>query len=103
MIFNFTNAIVRSPGHSVVNGISTQTGPRPTFEAVVAEHARYVEALEASGLAVDVLPPSEDYPDSIFVEDPALVFSGAAILLRPGAPSRLGEVKEIVTPLRQRF
>jgi len=103
MIFNFTNALVRAPGRSVVNGISTQTGPRPTFEAIAAEHARYVKALEACGLTVDVLPPSEDYPDSIFVEDPALVFSGAAILLRPGAPSRQGEVKEIATPLRQRF
>jgi dimethylargininase len=103
MIFNFTNALVRAPGRSVVNGISTQPGPRPAFEAIAAEHARYVEALEFCGLTVDVLPPAEDYPDSIFVEDPALVFSGAAILLRPGAVSRQGEVKEIATPLRQRF
>jgi len=103
MIFHFTNALVRTPGQSVVNGLSTQSGPRPTFEAVNAEYAQYVKALEACGLTVDVLPPLEGYPDSIFVEDPALVFAGVAILLRPGAPSRQGEVKEIAGALRQRF
>jgi dimethylargininase len=103
MIFNFTKALVRSPGRSVVNGLSSQTGPRPSFEAIEAEHASYIQALEACGLAVEALSPLEPYPDSIFVEDPALVFSGAAILLRPGAPSRQGEVKEIESALRKRF
>jgi dimethylargininase len=104
MVFHFTNALVRAPGRSVVNGLSTQSGPRPTFEAVAAEHAQYIKDLQVAGLTVDVLPPLEDYPDSIFVEDPALVFAGGvAILLRPGAPSRQGEVKEIAGALRQRF
>ncbi len=104
MVFHFTNALVRAPGRSVVNGLSTQSGPRPTFEAVAAEHALYVKALEASGVTVEVLPALEDYPDSIFVEDPALVFAGGvAMLLRPGAPSRQGEVTEIAGALRQRF
>jgi dimethylargininase len=103
MIFHFTNALVRAPGRSVVDGLSTQTGPRPSFEAVSAEHAQYVETLKKAGLSVEVLPPLEDYPDSIFVEDPALVFPGVALLLRPGARSRQGEVKEIAGALRQRF
>ena len=103
MIFNFTQALVRAPGGSVVNGLSSQTGPRPSFETIAAEHARYVEALKAAGLSVEILPPLEDYPDFIFVEDPALVFTGAAILLRPGAPSRQGEAKEIEGALRKRF
>jgi dimethylargininase len=103
MLFNFTKALVRAPGRSVVNGLSSQTGPRPSFETIVAEHARYVQALEACGLAVEVLPSLETHPDSIFVEDPALVFTGAAILLRPGAPSRQGEAKQIEAALRDRF
>ncbi|MBS0418685.1 MAG: dimethylarginine dimethylaminohydrolase [Proteobacteria bacterium] len=103
MIFNFTKALVRAPGRSVVNGLSSQTGPRPSFETIAAEHARYIEALKSCGLGVEILPPLENYPDSIFVEDPALVFTGAAILLRPGAPSRQGEVKEIEGALRKRF
>lgn len=103
MIFNFSKALVRAPGRSVVNGLSSQTGPRPSFETITAEHAAYVQAVEGCGLGVEVLPPLEPYPDSIFVEDPALVFTGAAILLRPGAPSRQGEVKEIESALRKRF
>jgi dimethylargininase len=103
MIFDFTNALVRTPSRSVTHGLSTQTGPRPSFEAIASEHAQYVEALKSCGLAVEVLPPLEAYPDSIFVEDPALVFGEAAILLRPGAPTRQGEANETEPVLRQRF
>jgi dimethylargininase len=84
MIFNFTNALVRAPARSVVHGLSTQPGPRPTFEAIGSEHAQYVDALQACGLSVELLSPLEAYPDSIFVEDPALVFGEGAVLLRPG-------------------
>jgi dimethylargininase len=52
---------------------------------------------------VDVLPPLEDYPDSVFVEDPALVFPEGAILLRPGAPSRLGEREDMGHALARHF
>src|SRR5882757_2528732 len=103
MVFKFSNALVRAPSRSVVHGLSSQTGPRPSFETIASEHAQYVAALDACGLAVEVLPSLESYPDSIFVEDPALVFSVAAILLRPGAPTRQGETKEIEGILRQRF
>jgi dimethylargininase len=102
-IFNFTDALVRAPSRSVVHGLSTQPGPRPTFESIASEHAQYIDALKACGLSVELLPPLEAYPDSIFVEDPALVFGEGAILLRPGAPTRYGEVKEIEDVLRRRF
>src|SRR3546814_6109029 len=52
---------------------------------------------------VEILPPLETFPDSIFVEDPALVFAEGAILLNPGAPSRAGEVAEIAGELEARF
>jgi dimethylargininase len=63
----------------------------PTYEGVQAEHETYVEALGSAGVDVITLPPLEQFPDSVFVEDPALVFPEGAILLRPGAPSRAGE------------
>jgi dimethylargininase len=103
MIFNFTDALVRAPARSVVHGLSTQPGPRPTFESIAGEHTQYVDALKACGLSVELLPPLEAYPDSIFIEDPALVFGEGAILLRPGAPTRYGEVKGIEDVLRRRF
>src|SRR5579872_4611866 len=103
MIFHFDKALVRSPARSVVHGLTHQSGPRPTFEAVAREHAEYIAALGECGLQVQILAPLDDYPDSIFVEDPALVFGSAAILLRPGAPSRLGEAAQMEQSLKQRF
>lgn len=102
-VYRFNRAIVRRPGKSVVRGLRTGGGPDPSAERIAAEHAAYVEALEAAGVAVEVLPPLEDFPDSIFVEDPALVFSVGAILLRPGAESRAGETAEIEPVLRDNF
>ena len=102
-VFDFTNAIVRTPACSVVNGLRKDTSAFPDFDGVMREHAAYVEALRAAGVNVDVLPPLEAFPDSVFVEDPALVFPGAAILLRPGAPTRLGESEALKHDLKCRF
>ena len=90
-IFDFTQAIMRRPGTSVVKGLRAGGGADPSFDGVLREHSAYAAALAAAGLGVTMLGPLEDYPDAIFVEDPALVFPEAAILLNPGAPSRAGE------------
>lgn len=102
-VFDFNSAIVRTPGLSVINGLRATPGPAPVFDALVAEHHGYVGALRSAGVAVTVLDALEEFPDSIFVEDPALVFSEAAILLRPGAPSRAPEAEELAPALEARF
>ena len=94
-VFDFNRAIVREPGRSVVDGLRSDASAVPDFRGVVREHAAYVAALRAAGLTVEVLRRSKRFPDSVFVEDPALVFPEGAILLRPGAPSRLGEAAEM--------
>jgi dimethylargininase len=102
-VFDFNAAIVRLPGRSVVDGLRAQGGPSPVFERVVMEHGAYVDALRRCGLDVTVLEPLEPFPDSMFVEDPALVFGEAAVLLRPGAPSRLGEAAALAPVLATHF
>jgi len=102
-VFDFDSAIVRTPGKSVVDGLRAHSGPAPVYESVLAEHRSYVAALRGAGVAVTVLEPLEQFPDSVFVEDPALVFTQAAVLLRPGAPSRMAEARELVSTLRDRF
>lgn len=102
-IHDFTHAIVRKPARSVVSGIRAGGGPDPAFGGVANEHAAYLAALVNAGLAVTILPALEEFPDSIFVEDPALVFPEGAILLRPGAKKRAGEVAHIEPVLRDRF
>lgn len=101
--FDFTHALLRSPGHSVTQGLRDGDHAGPAFDAVAREHEAYAGALRELGLRVEVLPALEEFPDSIFVEDPALVFSEGAILLRPGAPTRAGEVAEIAPALETRF
>ncbi|MBA3811364.1 MAG: dimethylarginine dimethylaminohydrolase [Caulobacteraceae bacterium] len=101
-VHRFDRAIVRRPSRAVVDGL--RSGSRaPDFERIVAEHQGYVGALREAGLSVDVLPALEGFADSLFVEDPALVLGGCAFLLRPGAPSRLGEVDAIRPALGRHF
>ncbi|MEO8020194.1 MAG: dimethylarginine dimethylaminohydrolase [Pseudomonadota bacterium] len=78
-------------------------GPAPRFESVLAEHQAYIDALRAVGVRVSTLAPLEPFPDSIFVEDPALVFTDVAVLLRPGAPTRMAEAGELASELKVRF
>lgn len=102
-VFDFDSAIVRTPAPSVVAGLRAGGGPDPDYAGVLAEHRAYVAALEAAGATVEILPPLEAYPDSVFVEDPAFVLPEGAILLRPGAASRAGEAAEIAPALRRHF
>ena len=102
-VFDFNSAIVRLPGRSVVHGLSASPGPPPVFEQLLAEHGAYVQALRTAGVQVTVLEALEAFPDSVFVEDPALVFSETALLLRPGAPSRTRESEYLAPALTERF
>ena len=63
--------------------------------AAAAQHRGYREALEACGARVVTLPPVEGFPDSVFVEDTAIVLDEVAVLTRPGVESRRGEVSLI--------
>jgi dimethylargininase len=63
--------------------------------AAAAQHRGYREALAACGVRVVTLPPAEGLPDSVFVEDTAIVLDEVAVLTRPGVGSRRGEVSLI--------
>jgi dimethylargininase len=102
-VFDFTHAIVRTPGRSVTGGLREDPRAVPDYHEILKEHAAYVTALAGAGVHIDILPPLEAFPDSVFVEDPALVFGNGAILLRPGAPSRLGERDAMREALNRRF
>jgi dimethylargininase len=64
-------------------------------DAAARQHRCYREALEACGARVVTLPPAEEFPDSVFVEDTAIVLEEVAVLTRPGVVSRRGEVSLI--------
>ncbi len=100
---NFNRAIVRTAPRAAVNGLRAVDVGAPDIDALRREQNAYIAALQSADVTVSVLPPLEAYPDSLFVEDVALVFTGAAILLRPGAPTRRGEAAEIAPALERTF
>ena len=96
----FTNAIVRTPGKSIVEGLTESKAlGTPNYEQAIIQHQSYIDSLKRCGLDVTVLEPCEEYPDSTFLEDVALITPSCAIIMRPGAYSRRGEVKEIESVL----
>jgi dimethylargininase len=97
----FTRAIVRPPARSFAAGLSSGAEGQPDVDRALEQHATYVQALRDCGLAVTCLEPDDAYPDATFVEDTAIVTARGAILTRPGAPSRQGEVRSMAACLRQ--
>ena len=64
-----------------------------------AQHHTYVQALKELGCAVLELPAEDDLPDSVFVEDTAVILRDVALLTRPGADSRKPETDSIASAL----
>jgi dimethylargininase len=91
----FRSAIVRIPGSNFADGLTTVNLGVPRFDSALQQHSRYCKALEDCGLTLTILDADLRYPDSTFVEDTAVLTSGAAILTRSGVPSREGEVAAI--------
>lgn len=63
------------------------------------QHAGYEQALRRAGCRVERLPAEPDLPDSVFVEDAAVVFEEIAVITLPGARSRRGETESIAKAL----
>ena len=99
----FTRAIVRPPSLTFADGLTSVDLGAPDYNRALHQHEKYCDALTACGLSVIHLAPDADYPDSTFVEDTALITPRGAVLTRPGAESRKGEVSAIESALRQFF
>ncbi len=91
----FTRAIVRKPAPNFAEGLTTQNLGTPSYDKALEQHEAYCAALRQCGLELIELPTDAAYPDSTFVEDTAILTPNCAILTRPGAPSRQGEVDSV--------
>jgi dimethylargininase len=60
-----------------------------------AQHAAYERALADAGCSVYRIGTRVDLPDSVFVEDTAVVLDEVAVITRPGAESRRAEVADV--------
>jgi dimethylargininase len=99
----FTYAIVRPPADTFAGGITSSSLGPPDQALALEQHDVYCRALERLGLSLVRLAPDPDFPDSTFVEDAAIVTARSAILTRPGAASRAGEVATIGAVLGEWF
>ncbi len=104
-----SHAVVRPPGasfvHAITDGAIADGGPAPGIDVALAQaqHGEYCQALVAAGLTVERLPADERFPDGCFVQDPAVVIAGVAVVGRMGAQSRRGEEEAIAGLLAARF
>lgn len=98
--FRFTHAITRRPAASATGGIRAIDTGAPDVGLMLRHHDDYVAALRAEGATVVELPDLPAYPDAQFVEDTALCLPEGAVVMRPGAASRLGEAGEMGPTLR---
>jgi dimethylargininase len=96
-------ALVRRPGPRLAEGLVTHIERSPVDAALASRQWEgYVAALRAHGWETVEVPPADDCPDGVFVEDTMVVFRNVALLSRPGATSRRPETagaEETVTAL----
>lgn len=99
----FNHAIVRKPCRNMVNGLTAANLGKPHYDLACEQHQNYIDALKSCGLKVDVLEADEDYPDSTFIEDVALLTPHCVIITIPGANSRKGEVDGVIETIEKHF
>ena len=98
----FKNVIVKTPCSKITDGITSapELG-KPDYELALKQHASYIEALKKCGVEVTVLPADENFPDSCFVEDTAVLTRKCAIITNPGAESRNREIESMIPVIKK--
>jgi len=99
----FKKAIVKTPGHSIANGITTSNLGNPDYKKALRQHRKYIEALKNCGLEVTIMPAEEKFPDSTFIEDCAVLTEKCAIITNLGVKSRKGEEVSVHEVLKKYY
>jgi len=95
-------ALVRRPSPRLAEGVVTHIERVPVdVDLALQQWDGYVAALRTEGWETVEVPPSPDCPDSVFVEDTALVYADLALIARPGADSRKPETAATEQTLRE--
>jgi dimethylargininase len=93
-------AITRKVSPALGDCLLTHLERRPIdVELARRQHAAYEELLEDLGYTVHSLPAEPQLPDSVFVEDAAIVLAEAAVITRPGAAARRPETTSVAAAL----
>lgn len=97
----FDTVFVRPPSSSYVRCVSTSL-KRSEIDLGLAkeQHRQYVSALKECGVKVIELPPLKDFPDSVFMQDPAILGSRRTVVGRFSEETRRGEEKALLEGVR---
>jgi dimethylargininase len=90
----FNSVVVRPPVKGITKCVSTHPLRHTvSYDLAVKQHENYVKILREEGIEVYKLPPLEEHPDSVFIQDTGVVRypSKSALIARFGEPSRRGE------------
>jgi dimethylargininase len=87
------HALVRRPSPRLAAGLVTHIERSEDVDAdrALAQWFGYVDALQDAGWTTHEVPPADDCPDSVFVEDTMVVYGDLAVIARPGADERKPE------------
>ena len=93
-------ALVRHPSSRLAEGLVTHIERTPVdVDLAVQQWEGYVAALHAAGWSTIEVPPLEECPDSVFVEDAVVMYGDRAVITRPGADERKPETAAVATVL----
>lgn len=85
-------ALVRRPGPRLADGLLTHRQRQPVdVELADLQWHTYVDVLRANGWDIVEVPPADDCPDAVFIEDTMVAFDDVVVIARPGAPTRQPE------------
>jgi dimethylargininase len=94
-------ALVRQPSPRLADGIVTHIERTPVDVGLARrQHTDYAAALAAHGWEPREVPPADDCPDSVFVEDAVVVCDDLAVVTHPGAPARRPETAAVLETVR---
>jgi len=95
-------AITRGISATINDCELTHLARTPIDVALAREqHAAYESALASLGCEIRRIPADDRYPDAVFIEDTAIVLNEIAVITRPGAESRRGELDAVASVLSE--
>jgi dimethylargininase len=99
----FETVLVRPPANAYIKCVSTNPAKTSIdLDLAKEQHRQYVSTLKESGLRVIELRALEDFPDSVFMQDPAILGSRRSVIGRFGEATRRGEEDALLGDLTDR-
>ena len=93
MLVAMTRGVSSSIGDCLLTHLTRQ---QIDIDKAISQHRAYEECLRQVGMHVISLPVEPDLPDSVFIEDPAIVLDEVALIGRMGAVKRRGEAESLM-------